>query len=491
MSDDLQGYEIDHGSVVKPKDFRDSVGTIKESGSRNWIYPKKPSGKLTNYRTYVSWLLLLILFGLPFVKIHGNPILQLNIIDRQFFFFGNLFMVQDFYIILFGVLTTLVFIILFTVVFGRIFCGWICPQTIFMEMIFRKIEYTIEGDRNKQIRLNKQPWNREKILKKFSKWIIFFIISYLIAHTFLSYILGVDRLLDIIKHGPFYKLNGEYENLSLFIGLIIFTMVFFFVYAWFREQACTLVCPYGRLQGVLIDKKTILVAYDYKRGEPRGTWRKNEDRKTANKGDCIDCGQCVVVCPTGIDIRNGTQLECVNCTACIDACNEVMEKAGLPKHLIKYASEENIAEGTKYKFNFRAAAYSGVLLLLIIVFNLLIFFRPTVRTDFIQVPGANYVENQGFVYNPYQYNIMNKTNQNQIIHFKIESPDFAVIDFNGVENAFELKAQETLKGRINIKIPKKFVSDRKLKIVIGVYDKNNKQLDTEKVNFLGPVITIY
>ncbi len=212
MSDNSQGYEIEHGSVVKPKDFRDSVGTMQQSGKRNWIYPKKPSGKFTNYRTYVSWLLLLILFGLPFVKIHGNPILQFNVIDRQFFFFGNLFMVQDFYIILFGVLTTIVFIILFTVVFGRLFCGWVCPQTIFMEMVFRKIEYAIEGDRNKQIRLNNQPWNAEKIRKKILKWIIFFIISYFIAHTFLSYILGVDRLLDIVKHGPFYKLNGEYET---------------------------------------------------------------------------------------------------------------------------------------------------------------------------------------------------------------------------------------------------------------------------------------
>src|SRR5690606_24115217 len=219
-------------------------------------------------------------------------------------------------------------------------------QTIFMEMVFRRIEYWIDGDRGAQMRLDKQPWNAEKIRKRTLKWFIFAVISFLIANVFLAYIIGSDRLLQYVWDGPMAHLNT-------LASLSIFTGVFYFVFAWFREQVCIIACPYGRLQGVLLDNKSIIVAYDYKRGEKevgRAKFKKNEDREASGKGDCIDCFQCVHVCPTGIDIRNGTQLECVNCTACIDACNSIMEAVNLPKGLIRYASEENIEKKAKFEF---------------------------------------------------------------------------------------------------------------------------------------------
>ena len=307
--------------------FRDSIGTINEEGKRSWVYPKKPVGKRYEYRKLVSYVLLIFLFGAPFIHINGNQFLMFNVLERRFNIFGFPFWPQDFHLFVIIMITGVVFVVLFTVAFGRLFCGWICPQTIFMEMVFRRIEYWIEGDRGKQMRLDKMPWNAEKLRKRITKWSIFFIISFLIANVFLAYLIGSERLIQYITDGPA-------NHVGTLISLLIFTSVFYFVFAWFREQVCIIVCPYGRLQGVLLDNKSIVVAYDHKRGEKeagRAKFKKSEDRAATGKGDCIDCAQCVQVCPTGIDIRNGTQLECVNCTACIDACNQMMEAVNLPK----------------------------------------------------------------------------------------------------------------------------------------------------------------
>ncbi len=340
------------------ENFRDSIATIDEEGKRNFIHPLKPKGRYTNYRTYVSWFLLIILFASPFVKVNGNQFLLFNIIDRKFNIFGQPFWPQDFYLLVLSLLVSVVFIILFTVIFGRIFCGWMCPQTIFMEMVFRKIEYWIEGDRNKQIKLEKQAWNAEKITKKTVKWFLFAVVSFLIANAFLAYFIGGDILIQHIKDGPI-------AHVDTFVKLWVFTSVFYFVFAWFREQVCIIACPYGRLQSVLLDNKSIVVAYDYKRGENRQKLRKNEDREEKQYGDCIECKQCVLVCPTGIDIRNGTQLECVNCTACIDACDSMMDTVGFDRGLIRYASENNIEKGEKFSYNSRIISYIVVLTALV------------------------------------------------------------------------------------------------------------------------------
>ncbi|MCL1667377.1 cytochrome c oxidase accessory protein CcoG [Elizabethkingia ursingii] len=479
MATEKQKSDFEQAYVVEAETFRDSVGTMDNTGKRKWVFPRKPKGKYTNYRNIVSTLLLIVFFVLPFLKINGNPVLKFNILDREFFIFGQPFYPQDFFILTIGAITGLIFITLFTVVFGRIFCGWICPQTIFMESVFRKIEYLIEGDRNKQIRLDSQPWNTEKIWKRGLKWSIFILISLIISHLMFSYIVGYERVLAIMKEGPV----KNYDN---FLVMILFSAAFYFVFAWFREQVCTLVCPYGRLQGVLIDKKTINVFYDFKRGENRSKWRKGEDRKAAGKGDCIDCGQCVVVCPTGIDIRNGQQLECINCTACIDACDEVMDKVGLPKGLIRYASEDEIEKGEKFKFTTRMKAYAAVLLLLVVGSSFIILNRSAVEGKFIKPAGSTYYVKDSRTINVYNYTLLNKSNEDKVVTIKIISPQNGEIEVIGGVNKIIMKRDVSTKGTINISFPSKEINLSKQNIVIGVYDQKGALIDSYETYFEGP-----
>lgn len=458
--------------------FRDSVGTMDENGSRKWVFPRKPKGKYTNYREYVGYSLILLFVITPFLKISGNPVLLINIIDRKFFILGQPFYLQDFFILALGAVTSVIFVMLFTVVFGRIFCGWICPQTLFMEMIFRKIEYWIEGDRNKQMKLNKQAWDEEKIRKRALKWSVFLLISLLISHIMFMYIVGYDETFRIMMSGP-----AKYP--TNFIVMLVFTGIFYFVFAWFREQVCTLVCPYGRLQGVLIDKNTVNVYYDFKRGENRAKWRNGENRASAGKGDCIDCQQCVVVCPTGIDIRNGQQLECINCTACIDACDEVMEKVGMPKGLIRYATEAEIENQEKFKFTARMKATTFALFALIGVLCLLMYDRGSVEAKFIRPAGASYFVNDNKISNTFTYTILNKSNEKKKMTIKVLYPKHSEITFAGKEDII-VKGDAITKGNINISFPQSEVKLSKQNIEIGVFDADGKMLDSYKTYFEGP-----
>lgn len=463
--------------------FRNSVVTMDEKGKRHWLFPKKPSGKFTKYRTYVSWFLLVILVAFPFVKLpNGNPIFMFNIPKGQFIIFGFPFFPSDFFLLAIGMITSIVFIVLFTVVYGRIFCGWICPQTIFMEHVFRRIEYMIDGDRPKQMKLAKQKWDEEKIRKRVLKWTIFAIISFLISNVFFAYIIGSDELINLVKDGP-------NRHLGTFVGLLIFTGLFYFVFAWFREQVCTLVCPYGRLQGVLIDRKTIIVAYDFRRGEAengRAKFRKGEDRKAEGKGDCIDCNQCVVVCPTGIDIRNGTQLECVNCTACIDACDEVMEKIHFPKGLIRYASEENIETGQKFKFTARMIAYTMVLIGMIVAINVFLFNRDEVEVKFLHVPGRNFKIEGNNISNLYQFTLYNKTNDDLSVNFGLKSHQDAQIKFIEGSTPVHVKGGEVQQGVVEVSIPRQEISSYKEKVVMVAVDQDGKEIDDYTTSFSAP-----
>lgn len=477
MSEDTN-YRGGQGQVVDPESFRDSVGTMDQSGKRKWVYPRKPRGRYTNYRYLVSIILLLIYFGIPFIYINGNPLLLINVLDREFFIGGQPFYPQDFFILALGAIASIVFILLFTVVFGRIFCGWICPQTIFLEMIFRKVEYAIEGDRNKQMRLDQQPWTTEKIWKRGLKWFIFALISIIITHFMFMYIVGYERVLSIMQEGPF-------ANPTNFLVMILFTGAFYFVFAWFREQVCTLVCPYGRLQGVLIDKQTINVFYDFKRGENRSKWRKGEDRRAAGKGDCIDCNQCVVVCPTGIDIRDGQQLECVNCTACIDACDEVMEKVGLPKGLIRYATEDEIEQEKPFVFSNKMKAYTGVLILLIGFLGFLLYNRGAMEAKFLKPAGSSFVIRGGKIYNTYNYTLLNKTNEKQKVTVKVTEPQHGEISANGTQTIIVNKDEMT-KGSVSVSFPENEITRAKQNITIGIYDENGELIDEYETYFEGP-----
>jgi cytochrome c oxidase accessory protein FixG len=458
--------------------FRDNIATVDEKGKRIWVYPKKPSGNLHTWRIAVTVVLLLLLFGGPFITINGKPFLLLNFFERKFVILGQPFWPQDFVLLAIVLITFFVFVILFTVVFGRIWCGWLCPQTLFMEMVFRKIEYWIEGDAPSQRRLDKQEWNTEKVFKRFSKHAIFIIISLLIAHTVMAYMIGIQETYAIVTSSPA-------ENLSGFFGLVGFTSIFYGLFARFREQACIAVCPYGRLQGVLLVKDSIVVAYDWLRGEPRGHLKKSAT-PIAAKGDCIDCKLCVHVCPTGIDIRNGTQLECVNCTACIDACDEVMIKIGKPKGLIRYASYTSIKEGVQKLFTARVLGYTFVLMVLVGILSFTIATRSDVKTTVLKVPGTLYQRTaDGYITNLYNIEFVNKTFDNIQLDIRVEAPSSATLE-KADGKQIMVKAEGMVKNVIFIKIPEKQVLTARTVVNLGVY-RNNERIETIKVKFIGPV----
>lgn len=454
--------------------FRDKVATVDKQGKRVWIFPQKPKGWYYNARTWLSVLYLIVFFTLPFIKVNGRPLFLLNILERKFIIFGQIFWPQDFFIFGLSMILFIVFIALFTVVFGRVFCGWVCPQTIFMEMVFRKIEYWIEGTANEQKRLDQQPWNTDKIFKRVMKWVVFWTISFLIANTFLAYIIGIDELRTIIS-------SPISENLGSFIALLIFTTIFFAVYTWFREQVCTTVCPYGRMQGVLLDRDSIIVTYDHVRGEERGKFKKNEERTI---GDCIDCSQCVKVCPTGIDIRNGTQLECVNCTACIDACDSMMDAVGLPKGLIRYASENNIAENKPTRFTGRMKAYTAVMVILIGVLSFLLMSRTDVDVAVLRSSGQLFQKQPNDqISNLYNYKVVNKTYKDMVLELRPEDFD-GEIKYVGSQQLTIAKEKDA-SGSLFIFIKEKDIKKRKTILKIGVYE-NGEKIKTIETNFLGP-----
>lgn len=467
-------------STEKDDSFRDSIGTIDKEGKRQWVFPKKPKGPLYEKRKIVSYVLLAFLLSAPFIKINGNQFLLFNVIDRRFNIFGFPFWPQDFYLFVVSMIIGVVGLALFTVAFGRIFCGWICPQTIFLEMVFRRFEYWIDGDRGAQIRLAKQEWNAEKIRKRVAKWLVFFVISFIIANVFLAYLKGSDAVIAMVLEGPT-------SNMSTLVALLIFTAVFYFVFAWFREQVCIIACPYGRMQGVLLDNKSINVAYDHVRGEKelgRAKFNKQEDRASTGKGDCIDCKQCVNVCPTGIDIRNGTQLECVNCTACIDECDTIMENVGLPKGLIRYASEDEIVKKEKFVFTARMKGYASVLIILTGMLIGMLFLRNDVEAIILRLPGQLFQHKGEKISNVFTYKIVNKTTK------EFDNVTFKLIEPKGeikLVGSQSIKVQDDgmSKGTLFVEIHPAFLTSDKTKLKIAIYN-NGKEIETTTTNFMSP-----
>lgn len=458
--------------------FRDRIATVNESGKRVWIFAKKPSGSFYNKRKIVSYIFLTFLFAGPHIRVKGEPLLMLNLIERKFVIFGQVFWPQDMYILAVLLILAVVFVILFTIIYGRIFCGWVCPQTIFMEMVFRRIEFFIEGDAAQQRLLEKAPWNVNKIIKKTGKHVLFWLLSFLIANTFLAYIIGSDALWRI-QTDPLGK------HLGGFIAIVIFTYAFYGVFAFLREQVCTTICPYGRLQGVLLDPNSMVVAYDHVRGENRAKIKKGEDRQQAQKGDCIDCLQCVQVCPTGIDIRNGTQLECINCTACIDACDHMMDAVGQDKGLVRFVSEEGIKKRLPFQWTRRVKAYSILLLALMMTLILLILTREDFQTTLIRQRGSTYqMDENGHITNIYEVNLLNKTHRSFKIHFKLEN---RIGEIKTVKEQLVLKPESELKERLVIRYPRKYIGNGTKKIKVHIYG-NGKKIQTIKTKFFGPIL---
>ncbi len=475
---------IELPDIEDHESFRNELASISRDGRRKWVYARKSSGKLTKYRTYVSNVLLLFLFLAPYIKINGHQFMLFNIIERKFVIFGIPFWTQDFYLALLFMLFLLVTLVVFTSIFGRIWCGWLCPQTIFLEMIFRKIEFAIEGNPKQQIALDNGTWTKEKIVKKTLKHTVFFAISFIIANTFLSYIIGSDQLWQIILDPPQKHIVG-------LVSITLFSMVFYAVFARFREQACVIVCPYGRYQSALVDADTIAVTYDFKRGEPRRKFTK-EDKEAqtrgeniSGRGDCIDCHQCVTVCPTGIDIRNGIQLECVNCTACIDACDEVMTKVKKPTGLIRYASHSSITDGKKVHLSTRSKAYGIVWFVLAAVLVTLFINREMLHVLVLRQKGTtfNAVTHNSYA-NFFQIQLINKYNESKKLNFEIVSPKNGTL--KPLSDIKSINGQQEKEGRMMVIFPQSSLSTTgSTEVVFAVYE-NGKFAHNVKTTFISP-----
>lgn len=470
-------------SVVKQvdwTDFRDHLSTADQEGHRMWVYPRKPAGRFHRARAWLSAFLLLVMFGGPFVRINGEPLLMMNVVDRQFVILGQIFWPQDAVILAIGLLVFLTGIAVFTAAFGRLWCGWLCPQTVLMEMVFRKIEYFIEGDASEQRALDRAPWSAAKILRKVAKHGVFLALSFLVGNTLLAYIIGTDALYRIVTDHPANHLAG-------LTFMILFTLLFYGIFARFREQACTFICPYGRFQSTLLDENSIVVAYDFKRGEERGILRRHqsaEARHAAGRGDCIDCHQCVSVCPTGIDIRNGTQMECVHCTACIDACDHVMDKVARPRGLIRYASLDGIQRGEKrLKITPRLVGYSVLLVALIGLECFLLFNRTAVDTTLLRAPGSMYQQMpDGRIGNLYTVKLINKTGREIAVELRLDNAEG---NLRVLGRELRVPPRELTQSSVLIEIDRSQLKPGNTPLVVGVY-QGVERLQTIKTGFIGP-----
>jgi cytochrome c oxidase accessory protein FixG len=474
-----RGKEKQAVQDVNWADFRDHLATADRDGRRQWIYPRKPRGPYYRARTWLSWFLLTLMFAGPFLRVNGNPLLLLNVVERKFVILGRIFWPQD---MILSAVTLLVFftgIIVFTAAFGRLWCGWACPQTVLMEMVFRKIEYAIEGDAHQQRALARQPWTAARAGRKALKHGIFFALSFVIANTLLAYLIGTEQLFAIVTDNPVNHLHG-------LAFMVLFTAVFYAIFARFREQACTFICPYGRLQSTLVDENTIVVAYDHRRGEKRGRWAAGQPvahRQAEGLGDCIACRQCVTVCPTGIDIRNGTQMECVHCTACIDACDAVMTKIGRPRGLIRYASLNGIERNEKLRVTPRLAGYAALLTALIGLWVFLVFTRADVEATLLRAPGGLFQQMpDGRFSNLYTLKLINKTSREIPVRFELEN---VTGDFLVMGGAPVLPAEKLLENSVLIELDRSAMKPGVTPLAIGVYS-GGKKLQTIRTSFIGP-----
>lgn len=467
---------MDTTFVEEHQTFRDELASIARDGRRRWIYARQPSGRFYRWRTIVSGFLLAFLLLAPFIHFRGQPLVLLNVLERRFVFFGIVFWPQDFHLVVLIALCVLLALALSTVAIGRVWCGWLCPQTVFMEMLFRKLEYWLDGSAAQQLRRDRGPWNRERIVHVVRKQALFFAISFVLANVFLAWIIGAEALWTIVTDPP-------REHLAGLIAITLFSLVFYGVFARFREQACVLACPYGRVMSSLIDTHTITVTYDTSRGEPRGKLRKTNEIPS-EAGDCIDCFQCVTVCPTGIDIRNGIQLECINCTACIDACDDVMSRIGRPKGLIRLTSHEAIRTGHAQWLSGRVKAYIAVWIVLAGTLTFLLSTRRDLDVLVLRQPGTLYTSlPSGELANFYTLQAFNRTNRP--VRFSIEVIEPRGAKVMPIGSLDEVGAHALFEGRFLLQAPPSALAGGSTPVRLAVHVEGDRPQDVES-SFLGP-----
>ncbi len=390
------------GGAGKRRPDLDSLYTVNEDGSRNFLHPADVSGRWQSRKNVIWAALMAIYAGLPWLKIGGEPAVLFDIPGRHAYLFGGTFTNQDFYLVFFLISGIGFSLFVLTSLLGRVWCGFACPQTVFLEGVFRKAERWIEGSRETRIRRNRKGPSFDRTWRKTVKHILYVLFSFVIAHIFLSYFIPVDKLRLVLTGNPA-------DHPVAFFWSMFWTAVLYFDYAWFREQTCLIICPYGRLQSTLTDADTILIGYDEARGEPRSP--KHEER-----GDCIDCYRCVAVCPTGIDIRNGVQMECIGCSNCIDACDAIMDRIGRPRGLVRYDSERGFETGGARRtfLRPRVFAYGFLMLLGAGVFTVAASHRSSFEVNVLRQKGLPFVIEEGRIRNLVTLHIQNKSPETRV-----------------------------------------------------------------------------
>jgi len=454
--------------------FRDELASVQKDGRRKWVYARQPSGPRYRARTVLSWFLLAFLFGAPFVTFKGQPLVLLNVIERRFVLIGLVFWPQDFFLLVLMALTLLVTIVLTSATVGRVWCGWLCPHTIFLEMLFRKIEFAIDGSAAQQLRRDRSPLTFDKVWRRVLKHGVYFALAFAIANVFLAYIIGARALRQIVTAPP-------HEHIAGLIAITLFSLVFYAVFARFREQACTFACPYGRLLSTFTDARTITVTYDWKRGEPRGRLAQGT---APAQGDCVDCAQCVTVCPTGIDIRNGIQLECVACTACMDACDSVMTRLRRPTGLIRYTSSQAVAAGSSSWLTTRVKAYAAVWALLAVTVITLLAVRRDLDVIILRQPGTLYAQTDAeHVANFYNVQVINRSARPHALEYRVLDLAGATITPLGAIDRVD--AYGLIESRLLLRVPQGSLHGPATAVRLEVRS-DGQTVRTIDSSFLGP-----
>ncbi|MGB0259326.1 MAG: cytochrome c oxidase accessory protein CcoG, partial [Coraliomargarita sp.] len=455
---------------VKP--IRESLTTINRDGSRNYLHPADANGVFTVARRLFAFVLIGIYFGLPWIPINGHPAVFLNVLDRRFHLFGLTFATQDLWMTFF-LITGLGFSLFFlTALFGRLWCGWACPHSVFLEQVYRRIERWIDGDATARKKLDKQEWGPEKITKRLIKHGIYVVISMIIAHFFLAYFISIPELYHWMRTSPT-------EHWEAFVFVFIASAIIYFNFSWFREQLCLVICPYGRLQSALIDDDSIVIGYDEGRGEPRGPAKKE------GVGDCVDCTRCVQVCPTGIDIRQGLQMECIGCANCIDACDTIMDKLGRDKGLIRYDSLNGLKGQKKRLLRPRIFLYFALMLVGATAFTLSASRIRSANLNVVRMQGLPYIVNDETVRNQFMARIINKTSSTQNYQIVTSSEVFTdyTVQLSEDQTAIKTMGEEVRPVIITVD---RSVYQGSFPLDISILNEDGKTIMTRKIEFLGP-----
>ncbi|NBC17616.1 MAG: cytochrome c oxidase accessory protein CcoG [Bacteroidetes bacterium] len=437
MSQQFIGHD-DVGILDSPEEV---LTTLTKEGERKWIYPTPSKGYFYKWRLIVGWALIALFLALPLIPINGRPALLFDVLQREFAIFGFVFYPTDTLLLLLLAISVAIGIILFTALLGRVWCGWACPQTVYLEFVYRPIERLFEGKEHVRKRRDEGPWTWDKAWRKGAKLSTYLVISLILSHSFVAYFVGWENLIRWIQSPPT-------ENWGYFVMMAFTTGLVMFDFTYFREQMCTITCPYARFQSVLLDPDSLIVSYDEDRGEPRGRGKKRD-----GLGDCIDCYACVRTCPTGIDIREGLQMECVACTQCIDACDDIMDKMGFEPGLIRYTSEHEL-EGKKTRWlRPRTMLYSGLLVVLLSAFTLVLANRGAYDVNVGRSVGEPFMElPDGQIANRLRFRVHNQTAEATSFRISVVAPDGAEARIVGTQ-PITLEPQEMTRTEAWIVVP--------------------------------------